>query len=206
MEQIPDIPDGFMMDAKGNLVAKKNIKPVDLLRSELVEKLTARAVEQQQKLIQFKSGAFTEVDAFVDLSASEYGEQLGGKKGNITLLNFDCTQKVTVQISERRTFDERLQVAKNLIDECIRDWSDDADDRVKTLVEHAFQVDKQGQVSLSRILGLRKLDMRDERWDSAMKAIADSIQITDSKEYIRFYQRKNSDEKFEAISLDIAAI
>nr|WP_275447096.1 DUF3164 family protein [Pseudoalteromonas sp. Of7M-16] len=194
------------MDAKGNLVAKKNIKEVDLLRSELVEKLVANATEQQKILTQFKSGAFIEVDAFVDLSASEYGEQLGGKKGNITLLNFNGTQKVTVQISERRTFDERLKVAKDLIDECIRDWSDDADERVKTLVEHAFQVDKQGQVSISRILGLRKLDMRDARWDNAMKAIADSIQITDSKEYIRFYKRKNSDEKFEAISLDIAAI
>ncbi|MCG7551332.1 DUF3164 family protein [Pseudoalteromonas sp. Of7M-16] len=200
------IPEGFVMDAKGNLVAKKNIKEVDLLRSELVEKLVANATEQQKILTQFKSGAFIEVDAFVDLSASEYGEQLGGKKGNITLLNFNGTQKVTVQISERRTFDERLKVAKDLIDECIRDWSDDADERVKTLVEHAFQVDKQGQVSISRILGLRKLDMRDARWDNAMKAIADSIQITDSKEYIRFYKRKNSDEKFEAISLDIAAI
>lgn len=206
MNQALAIPAGFKADAKGNLVAMSNIKAIDLIRDELVAKLSGLAVVQQEQMRKFKASVIDELVTFVELSADEYNIKLGGKKGNITLLNFDSSLKIQIAVSEQLQFDERLQVAKQLIDECIHDWSNGANDRIRTLVEHAFQVDKEGQVSTARILSLRKLDMEDERWDRAMKAIADSIQVTDSKSYIRFYKRRNTDDAWQAISLDIAAL
>ncbi len=206
MNQTLAVPAGFKADAKGNLVAMSNIKAIDLIRDELVAKLSGLAVVQQEQMRKFKTSVIDELVTFVELSADEYDIKLGGKKGNITLLNFDSSLKIQIAVSEQLQFDERLQVAKQLIDECIHDWSSGANDRIRTLVEHAFQVDKEGQVSTARILGLRKLDMEDERWDRAMKAIADSIQVTDSKSYIRFYKRRNTDDAWQAISLDIAAL
>jgi len=200
------IPEGFKQDAKGNLVPLKRIKPLDLLRDELVVKLTAMASTQQQIIKQFKRSMMEQVKAFVDLSAQDYDVKMGGKKGNISLVSFDGTQKIQIAIADNIQFDERLQVAKQLIDECIHDWSDGSNDRIRALVEHAFRVDKQGQVSTADILGLRKLDMDDERWDRAMQAIADSIQIIGSKEYIRFYTRTDSDGQWEPIALDIAVL
>lgn len=200
------IPEGFKQDSKGNLVPIKNIKPLDLLRDELVGELILSANEEQERMILFKSKIMEKVKTFVDLSAQEYDVMMGGKKGNITLVSFDGKQKVQIAIADNVTFDERLQVAKKLIDECIHVWSDGSNDRIRTLVEHAFRVDKQGQVSTADILGLRKLNMNDERWDRAMTAIADSIQIVNTKEYIRFYKRDDPEGKFEAISLDIAAL
>lgn len=200
------VPAGYKQDAKGNLVVISNIKPIDLIRDELVGELTKLAAQQQQKMLSFKHNIMNEVKTFVALSADEYNVKLGGKKGNITLLSFNGTQKIQLAVTELLQFDERLQIAKQLIDQCIHDWSSGANDRIRTLVEHAFQVDKQGQVSTGRILSLRKLDMRDERWDEAMKAIADSIQITDSKEYIRFYQRRTADDAWQPIALDLAAL
>ncbi|MEC4724549.1 DUF3164 family protein [Shewanella sp. D64] len=200
------LPPGFMCDAKGNLVALSNIKAIDLIRDELVGKLSGLAIKQQAQMRAFKTSMLNELESFVSLSADEYQLKLGGKKGNITLLNFNSTLKIQIAISDQLQFDERLQVAKQLIDECIHDWSNGANDRIRTLVEHAFQVDKEGQVSTARILGLRRLDMEDERWDRAMKAIADSIQVTDSKSYIRFYKRSDTENAWQAISLDIAAL
>lgn len=206
MNEVTTVPEGFKRDPKGNLVALSNIKAIDLIRDELVDKLSGLAAKQQTQMRDFKRSIIDELSAFVSLSAEEYQIKLGGKKGNITLMNFDSTLKIQIAVSELLQFDERLQVAKQLIDECIHAWSSGANDRIRTLVEHAFQVDKEGQVSTARILGLRKLDMEDERWDSAMKAIADSIQITDSKSYIRFYKRRNTDDAWQAVSLDIAAL
>ena len=198
--------EGYKQDARGNLVAIQNIKAIDLLRDELIGKLIDEAAQQRRQLQQFKHKMLSQVENFVGLSAEEYGIHLGGRKGNITLVSFDGTRKVQLAIAERKYFDERPQVAKQLIDACIHDWSNGANDRIRTLVEHAFQVDKQGQVSIGRILGLRKLDMDDERWEQAMQAIADSIQVTDSKEYIRFYQRPSSNDSWQPIALDLAVI
>lgn len=201
-----NIPDGFMQDAKGNLVPIQNIKAIDLLRDEVVRELTTAATNQNQQLQVFKTAMFKQVADFVDLSAQDYGVNMGGKKGNISLVSFDGKFKVQLAIADYIKFDERLQVAKQLIDECIHDWSEDANNRIRTLVEHAFRVDKQGNISTTDVLGLRKHDMQDERWDRAMQAISDSIQVMGSKEYIRFYQRKQPDQKWQPIVLDLAAL
>ena len=82
-------------------------------------------------------------------------------------------------------------------------WTQGGNDNIKALVEHAFQTDKAGNISVTRTLGLRRLDIKDEQWLKAMEAIADSISITGSKTYLRLYQRNNKDV-MEQISLDIA--
>lgn len=201
-----NIPEGYKKDAKGNLVPLTRISAVDLLRDELVMALTDNSIKEQADMRKFKRSMIDQVKSFVELSAQEYEVKMGGKKGNISLVSFDGTRKVQIAVSDNIQFDERLQVAKQLIDECIHDWSDGTNDRIRTLVEHAFRVDRQGQVSTTDVLGLRKFDMNDERWDRAMRAIADSIQVTDSKEYIRFYKRADADGQWQPISLDIASL
>lgn len=102
-------------------------------------------------------------------------------------------------------FDERLQVAKQLIDECLTDWTKDSNDNIKALINQAFQVDKEGKVSTSRVLALRSLDINDAKWDRAMDAISDAIQVTDTKEYIRFYERDDAGA-YHQISLDFSNV
>lgn len=201
-----DIPDGYKMNAKGNLVPLGNIKPLDAIRDEEVLMMVQKARVMQQHMLKFKNDMFDALESFLDLSFEEYGVKRGGKKGNIQLLSFDGTRKVQLAVSERISFDERMQVAKELIHECITDWSGSSSDRIKTLVNQAFQADKQGNISTAKVLSLRRLDMDDKRWDKAMKAISDSVTVTDSKNYIRFYERDASDAKWNAIPLDIAAL
>lgn len=198
------VPEGFKKDAKGNFVAIDNIKEIDLLRDDLVNRLTQSASKQCEALVSFKHKTMGEVDSFIELSASEHNVKLGGKKGNVTLLNFDGTKKVQLQIADCISYDERLQQAKSLLDECARDWSHEADNRAKTIIEYTFQVNRKGEISKARLFELRKMDMKDERWDQAMNLIADSIQVVGSKEYIRFYERRTSADAWQPISLDLA--
>lgn len=195
----------YMQDHRGNLVPIENIKPVDLLRDELVKKTVDSAHAVNAILYQFKTDAMKNLTAFVELSASQYNIAYGGHKGNIQLMSFDGKYKVVKSISEYIVFDERLQVAKKLIDECIISWTGDTKSEIKSLINYAFEVDKQGKINRDRILGLRRLDISDKKWQRAMSAIADSIQVTGSKEYIRIYERQ-SDGTYRQIPLDLASI
>ena len=200
------IPEGYRADAKGCLVPETMIKPIDRARDELVQELARQAKGVSDGLRDFKAKVFADINAFVDLSAEQYDVKLGGKKGNLTLFSFDGAFKVQVAIAEHMVFDERLQAAKHLIDECIIAWSQGSRDEIKVLVQSAFQTDKEGKINTGRVLALRRLDIRDEKWQKAMQAIGESLQVVGSKEYVRFYERIGNTDQYRPISLDVAAV
>ncbi|HHF3838491.1 DUF3164 family protein, partial [Haemophilus influenzae] len=74
----------------------------------------------------------------------------------------------------------------------------------KALIERAFNVDKEGNLNTSRILGLRRVDIQDERWQNAMQAISESVQVVSSKAYVRLYERVGESDQYVPIALDVA--
>lgn len=199
-------PPGYWPDARGNLIPIDSIKPIDQERDATVKNLIAKARVLNQALTDFKTAAFGDIAAFVELSAEQYGVNWGGKKGNVQLLSFDGKYKVLRSIQESITFDERLQAAKALIDDCLTEWTKDARPELKAIINRAFEVDKAGNINTNAVLALRRLAITDERWTSAMGAIADAVQVTGSKSYIRLYERVGQTDQYRAVALDIAGV
>ena len=199
-------PKGYMQDARGRLMPIDLVEPIDIERNELVIAMVAKAKALKEQLIEFKINAMGDIAALIELSAERYDIKMGGAKGNISLISYDGRYKVQRTIADNMHFDERLQVAKALIDQCVQRWSDGIDNKIRALVEHAFQVDKEGNISTSRILSLRRIKIEDEQWQSAMEAIADSLQVSGSTTYLRLYERVGDSEQYQAISLDIAKV
>lgn len=200
------IPAGWRQNAQGGLTREDMIKPIDQTRDQLVRDIVAKAKDQRALLAKFKADAFADIAAFVQLSAEQYNAQVGGKKGNVTLVSFCGRWKIIRAIAETITFDERLQAAKAIIDECLREWTENARDEIRTLVNDAFRVDQAGNVRVGQVLRLRSLNITDERWMEAMTAIADAIQVTGSKSYVRIYERIGDTDRYAPISLDIAGV
>lgn len=200
------IPAGYWEDANGALIPVSKIKPIDKDRHRVVTDLVEQAKVEQARLIGFKTSAMHAVNEFVDRSLAEYDVKHGGKKGNVTLLSFDGRFKIVRQMQETIAFDERLQAAKLLIDECIQLWSKGSSANIKALVNDAFQVDQQGKISTGRVLGLRRLEIEDDQWQRAMRAIGDSMQVASTKPYIRFYERDETKGDYVPVSLDVAAV
>lgn len=200
------IPEGYMEDARGHLVPKSTIPEVEIAKDDLVKEIVSKARELREAISRFKGATFGDIAAFVELSAEKYQAPLRGAagKGNITLMSFCGRFKVQRAISEHITFDEKLQAAKALIDECIKDWSQGSRDEIQVLVNSAFQVDKEGNINTGRVLGLRQYNITDERWLRAMQAISDSVTVTGSKSYIRVYERDGETGEYIAIPLDVA--
>jgi len=200
-----NIPGGHRMNAAGHLVPEDLIKPVDKLRDDVVKGIVAKAIEQRNNLAAFKLQSMQQIADFCDLSSEEYGVEWGGTKGNVTLMSFDGHYKLIRAVGEHRVFDERIQAAKKLIDECIEKWSEGAQSELKALVEHAFRVNKQGRIDVNQVLSLRQISIEDADWKSAMDAIADAIQITGTSQYLRLYERQ-PDGKYAQIPLDSAKV
>lgn len=198
-------PEGYMEDGQGRLVPLDQVREVDRARDELVKEIAAKAKEMSASLARLKAAFMGDVQAFIELSLERYEVKAGGAKGNVTLLSYDHRFKVVRQVQEALTFDEGLQAAKALIDECIRSWSQGSPGELRALVDNAFQVDKEGRIATGRILALRRVNIQDERWQRAMDAIGDSIQVTGSKPYIRVYERKE-DGSYAPVPLDFAAL
>lgn len=199
-------PEGYKTDSHGRLIPIDTIKPIDLARDDLVGEIVSQARIQSAALAEFKSKTFADIQAFIELSAEQYNAKVGGNKGNVTLMSFDGRYKVQRACQEHITFDERLQAAKALIDECLTDWTSNASHEVRVLIDRAFEVNKQGHLNTGRILALRRVDIKDKRWLSAMDAISESIQVVGSKSYVRVYERRGNADEYVPISLDIASI
>ncbi len=56
----------------------------------------------------------------------------------------------------------------------------------------------------AELFGLLRLEIADERWQRAMKAIRDSIRVEGTKEYVRFYERSDARQAWKAITIDLA--
>lgn len=201
-----NIPAGYKADSMGRLVPIDTIKDIDLARDDLVMELIHEAQDLNKRLLAFKEKAFGDIQAFIELSAEKYDAKIGGRKGNVSLISYDGKYKILRANQDHIVFDERIQAAKALIDECIKDWTSDARSEIKALIDRAFEVDKEGNLNTGRVLTLRRVNITDKRWRDAMQAISDSVQTVGSKSYIRVYVRKADTEQYDQLSLDIAAV
>lgn len=199
------IPEGYMENVQGYLIPVSQIRPVDLARDELVKEKMDKIKALQAEMRAVKSSLLSDVDAFVQLSGERYGVRLGGVKGNVQLLSFDGKHKLCRDYGQLLTFDEGLQAAKELIDGCLRRWCADSRPELRAVVEQAFKVDKKGRINTGAVLGLRRIEIDDPDWQEAMRAITESLQVLDSRVYVRAYERDASGA-YIPISLDFANV
>jgi hypothetical protein len=193
----------FYLDAKGGMVPEEGIKPVDQLRDQLVTSIQDKVLAMRQKMEDTKADCLNDIEAFMNLSAEQYGVKLGGEKGNVSLTSFDGSARVVLAISESLDLTEGVHAAKQLIDEYLTELTKNSTSDLRTLVTNAFRV-KQGKMDVKRILELRSYNISDERWKKAMDIISDSVKVASSKRCFRVHSKK--DDSFQLINLDFATI
>lgn len=194
----------YMRDAKGALVPVESVKPADKLEDELVRKIIGFAVELSAMIARFRGHTMTDLGEFDALLAQDYGMRRGGAKGNRTYQSYDGCMKVQVQIADFIDFGPQLQIAKQIIDECLNEWAADSGPEIRAIVQRAFNTDKAGKINRAEIFMLLRLDIEDARWRRGMDAVRDAMRVTGSKEYVRFYMRTRPTDEWSAITIDLA--
>lgn len=194
----------YMTDAKGSLVPINLIKSVDKLEDEIVRKIMKYATDLNVQITRFRGHTMTDLGEFDALLDQEYNTKKRGRKGNRTYSTFDGLQKVVVQIQDTIDFGPQLQQAKTLLDECMNEWAANARPEIKAIITRAFNTDKEGKVNRSEIFMLLRLDISDERWLEAMRAIREAMRVTSSKEYVRFYTRDTIQDPWKPVTINLA--
>ena len=200
------VTNGYWEDGSGRLVPSAHVPEYEKDKDDLVRGIVRKALELQTMMAMFKKSTMGDIDAWVCLAAERYQAEVGGRKGNVQMTTFDGRYRIGIAVAERVAFDERLQVAKALIDDCIHTWSEGADTKICALVEHAFQTDKQGSVNIARVVSLTKLDIDDTRWAKAMDAIRDSMQVVSTAYYLQIASRDEATGRYRQIPLDMATV
>jgi hypothetical protein len=205
-------PKEMMINSQGHHVPIDLVKPEDIMKHEVAVRMVAKAKEVQALMAELKELTFSEVFAAKALIMEKYNAKVGGQKGNITIGSYDGKQAVKISVQEQIHFGPELEAAKSLIDECIEEWSEGGNQNIRALVEHAFQVNKEGSIDTGRVLGLRGVNMKsdtgevDPNWERAMEAIADAVKVKSTASYARFYEENPLSGKLETISLDFAKL
>lgn len=196
----------YMTDPQGRLVPKSSVNSARLLENDIVNDLYEKADGLQNKIRDFKSLTFSELDAFIETLAEKYNTSKGGKKGNVTFTNFEGTKRIIISIQDYIAFGPELEIAKDLVDECIMKWlASGTNKEISKLVTHAFRVDN-GRINVREVLRLKQIQIQDETWMKAMDAIDDAIRVDRSKKYVRFQKRSSADMHWETTALDISKL
>lgn len=194
----------YMENALGHLVPLANVKEIDQLRNSLVLGIVKDAEAVAEAAAAFKASAYSEILAFRDISAERFGANIGGAKGNIALTSFDGKYRVLLARQDHNVFNEALDIARALIREVIEELTEGINPELRLIIDSAFATNKAGQVSMSRVLGLRQLQISHPKWKQAMEAISESMQIAATKTYIRIYKRA-ADGEYKLMALDGSA-
>lgn len=200
------VPAGYVRNAAGHLVPEHQVREHDKLRDQVARDLAGQAMLINDALFRFKAQALADFDDLIAISHERYGVTIGGKKGNASITSYDGAFKVERAMAERITFTEEILAAKELIDQCIRKWSEGADQHLRVLVDRAFRANKQGQIKTGDVLSLLRIEIDDPDWKLAMVALKDSIQVNGTAVYIRVYQRVGDTDRYDPINLNIAAV
>lgn len=200
------IPAGFVQNAAGHLVPEHQVREHDKLRDQVAGELAAMALTINKQLAELKHKALGDIEDLIAISAERYGVKLGGKKGNVSIITYNGQFKIERAIAERITFTEEILAAKELIDGCIRKWSEGADQHLRVLVDRAFRANRQGQIKTGDVLSLLRVEIDDPDWKQAMEALKDSIQVNGTAIYVRFYQRVGVTDRYEPINLNMAVV
>lgn len=201
-----NVPQGFMQDSQGRLVPEAQVREQDLLRDRTVTDLVQEAISLNAQLTRFKAKALSDIADLIQIAADRFSVDLGGKKGNISLLSFNGQYKVQRVYAERITFTEELEAAKELFGRCLDRWTADASVNVRALIDRAFRPNKAGQIRTAELLGLLRLEIDDEEWQRACEALRASINVSGSTVYVRVYERIGQSDAYRLITLDLAGV
>ena len=199
------VPDGYAVNAKRHMIPAELVRDADRLENDVVRRILAFGLDLANQIARFRAHTFDDLATFLDLLGEQYGRRRTAGKGGYSCTSYDGRLKVQVQVQDRITFGPELQIARELVTECLADWAADSQPEARAIIQDAFAVDKHGSVNREAIFRMRRLQIDDERWKRAQQAVSDSIRIEGAKAHVRLYMRPTPESKWTQVPINVAS-
>lgn len=189
-------------DKRGNEVHEQNVRVSDKIKDEMVREIFELMRNAQEVANDARKKAKEKIDSYLGLMEQEYNVKHSSLKGNMTFETFDGLLKVSIAVSDRIEFDEKMVFAKTKIDEFLKLEVEHVSPDMKTLINRFFEVDKKGNINVRKVLELKRLEIKSPLWVEAMKIIDDSISVSGSNAYLRFHSKSGYESPYEQLIVD----
>lgn len=194
-------------DHNGYEIPVSQIKPLDLLKDKAAVSISAKFSKISVQLAELKEWAFEQADNVYEQQLKVYkfdGKNTDDMKGNFTFFSFDKSIKVEVAIGTKLEFDDKINMAKAMIDEYLTDLVKGQSSDVALIVNNAF-VTSRGRLDHKKILNLFTLQIKAPKWIQAMEILKESITTNRSKKYIKVFERDSQGE-YQIINVQFSAL
>lgn len=197
-----------LVNAKGHQVPIHLVEDTDRLIDEQVREIHAHAETLMNQIARFRGHTHDDIQSLMELLGEKYGVtprgMREGGRGNVSFKSYDGLVKVEISVQDYVEYGPELQIAKKLVDQYITEVSETVPDEAKVLLNHAFEVDKEGKVNREALYALRRLKIEHPTWARAMKAITDSQRIASTREFVRISTRPNARTGFKSLPINLA--
>lgn len=200
------VPRGFRRNERGDLVRAENIRPRDLDMDRAAMKIYAFARDLSEQMGRFKAHTMEDIAGFAERVVADYGGKIGGRKGNIQLTSFDGCVRVQLAQASFLSVGPEIIAVRELLDQLIERWGKGAPKEFRALVEAALRPNADGEISVSKLLELRRAEIDAPEWRQVQEAIADCISPRGRAEYVRVYRRDNPERGWEQLPLSLANV
>lgn len=192
----------------GKLIPARNVPRHLKRRDATVERIILRVKKLRDKMLTEKVKITNEVRKYINFlnAQADICKKEKHTEGNVSLSDYANCKRVDLKLNNFITFDENLTVAKQLIDGCLRRWTKKSNFNLRSIIEEAFNVDKKGRINTYMILRLTRIEINDKDWRKAKELILQSMQVSDTKQYLSFSVRANKDSKWEFINLNFSSL
>lgn len=194
----------YWIDSNGEAVPEKYVPNKEKKDDQLVEEIFCAIKKLSSEIQQAREFVDMKIEEYISWLEIEYGVKPDWK-GNLKISNFSDSRRIKKKIQDRLEFDNRLQLAKTKINECLGKWAKHARLEVKTIISRAFATDKEGKVNARQVLGLLTLNIDDSEWQEAMELIRQSRKINNTKEYY-YFEERGQKNAWENIVLSFSAV
>lgn len=191
------------IDAQGQEVPEKYVKPYDRTRDKVALRICRRFQTTRALLERVYAETMEDIEHLERMAGLD-GRPIGGAKGNLQFCSFDGLIQVYRSARYEIQFDERLQVARDLIYRVIEEKAQGVDADMAEIIKGVFQPNAAGMLSTSRVMGLFRYKVQSAGWNRAMDLIRESIATKRGKTLFGVNVKASREAEWTPILLDIA--
>lgn len=195
----------YYQRADGSLVPEHMIKDEDKLKDSLVCDLASKILNLRSQMDVLKKSVMDDMDSYISVMAEKYGAKVETECGSFTLTSFDGRYKLKIETNDYCRYNEKVHIAKKLIDEYLEESMKDASDAVRAIVSAAFQL-RQGRFDAKAIGRLRQLAISDEKWIKAMDILDDARETVTTGRSLRLYIKSGADAGYSLVNMNFSVI
>ncbi|MEA2041159.1 MAG: DUF3164 family protein [Bacteroidota bacterium] len=185
--------------------AQKKAK-YEAYRDKMIREMVEGASQVNEALKMRKEDWMKKMENFKD-KAQKYGDVRSNSKSGYSLRTSDGNLKVVYEHNSKPTYDERADMAEELLKDFLQDMVKKADQKSYNVILSLMSRNKKGDFTPARISSLLAIkdNYNDERWVRAMSLFEESYSNRTISNSISFY-KKDKNGKDKHISLNLTSV